>query len=165
MPSNHKFDNVLRQLDESLPHFSDGRINYASSDKAVVVTCFVKYNGRFLLLKRSFKVRVYKQKWHTVAGYLDELKSPFEKVLEELREEIGVHKEEIIKVVEGEPFKFVDKYLNKTWYVYPFLVELKKEPVVSLDSEHEEFRWIEITELDKFDTVPSFAEGLRRVLG
>ncbi|HDD36375.1 MAG TPA: hypothetical protein ENF50_02775, partial [Archaeoglobus veneficus] len=81
---------MLNEVSKKLPKLSDGRIDYSNSDVAPVVTVFVRYNNEILLLKRSNKVRTYKGKWNTVAGYIDEFKPLKEKILEELREEIGV---------------------------------------------------------------------------
>ena len=91
-----KLKKTLKQF-ESLPRFPDGRINYKDSKKAAVLTCFVKFKDKILLLKRSDYVWTYKGKWNTVAGYIDEDKPLKEKVLEELREEIDVEEDNIKK--------------------------------------------------------------------
>jgi len=36
---------ILQEFDD-LPRFADGRINFSSSNKAPVVTCFVEFDGR-----------------------------------------------------------------------------------------------------------------------
>ena len=92
-----KILDLLKKFSKKLPHFEDGRINYSDSNEAPVVTIFVKYKNEILLLKRSDKVRTYREKWNTIAGYLDEVKPLKEKVLEELREEIGVIEKNILR--------------------------------------------------------------------
>lgn len=74
----------------NLPRFSDGRIDYSKSKSAPVLTCFITFKGKILLLKRSNSVSTYKCKWNTVAGYIDEPKPLQEKILEEVLEETGI---------------------------------------------------------------------------
>ena len=98
---DEKEEKILKIIEEfykKLPKFKDGRIDYSNSDTAPVVTVFIKYKDKILLLKRSDKVRTYQGKWNTVAGYLDELKSTQEKAIEEIKEELGVEKNDISSI-------------------------------------------------------------------
>ena len=142
-----KIFETVKEFAKKLPKFSDGRINYSSSDVAPVIAIFVKHKDKILILKRSNKVRVYQNKWNTVAGYLDELKPIREKILEEVKEELGVDKNNISKIHLGKPYKFTDENVNKTWIVHPVLIELKSKPEIRLDWEHTEYKWIEPKEL------------------
>jgi len=69
-----KIFKLLKEFSKKLPKFEDGRINYSCSDEAPVITIFVRYKDKILLLKRSDKVAAYKGKWNTIAGYLDEIR-------------------------------------------------------------------------------------------
>ena len=155
---------LLEKFSKKLPHFEDGRINYSDSNEAPVVTIFVKYKNEILLLKRSDKVRTYRGKWNTIAGYLDEVKPLKEKVWEELREEIGVIEKDILNIKYGGSYKLKDKKINKIWIVHPVLVELKDKPEIVLDWEHTEYKWIKPKDLNKYDTVASLGETLNKVL-
>ena len=104
----------IKEFSKKLPKFPDGRIDYSKSDIAPVITVFVKFKDKILILKRSDKVRVYQNKWNAVAGYLDELKPVREKVLEEIREELGINKNNIFTVHFGQPYEFTDSKVNKT---------------------------------------------------
>ena len=146
---------IIEELGKKLPKFKDGRIDYSNSNIAPVITVFVKVGDEVLLLKRSNKVSTYKGKWNTVAGYLDELKPIREKVLEELKEEVGIEENIISSIHIGEPFKFTDKEINKTWLVCPSVVELLKKPEIKLNWEHTEFKWVKQDELSNYDTVPN----------
>ena len=159
-----KILDLLKKFSKKLPHFEDGRINYSDSNEAPVVTIFVKYKNEILLLKRSDKVRTYRGKWNTIAGYLDEVKPLKEKVLEELREEIGVIEKNILNIKYGGSYKLKDKKINKIWIVHPVLVELKDKPEIVLDWEHTEYKWIKPKDLNKYDTVVSLGETLNKVL-
>ena len=151
---------IIEEFDKRLPKFPDGRIDYSKSNKAPVIIIFVKYKDKILLLKRSNKVSNYRGKWNTVAGYLDELKPIHKKVLEELNEELGITKNEILSINIGKFYEFTDIDINKTWLILPILVELKEIPSIKLDWEHIEFKWIKEEELTKFDTVPKLEKSL-----
>ncbi|MBI2106215.1 NUDIX domain-containing protein [Candidatus Woesearchaeota archaeon] len=159
-----KILNLLKEFSERLPKFKDGRIDYSNSDKAPVVTIFVKFGDKILLLKRSDKVATYKGKWNTIAGYLDEIKSIKDKILEELREEIGVNEKNIKFIEIKNSYKLVDNKINKTWIVHPVLVELKEKPEIKLDWEHTEFRWINYRDLKNYDIVTDLDKTLDIVL-
>lgn len=158
-----KILNTVKELSRTLPRFPDGRIDYSQSDFAPVITVFVKFGGKLLLLRRSHKVGSYQGKWNTVAGYLDEIKPVREKVLEELEEETGVKESDISSITFGKPWEFKDSEIGRTWLIHPVLVELKRKPEVKLDWEHTEFRWIEPSELNEFDTVPNLNKSWEKV--
>ena len=154
---------VVERFAKTLPRLADGRIDYSESESAPVLTCFVQYRDEILLLKRSNKVRIYQGKWNTVAGYLDELKPLSDKLEEELREELGIALEDILKIKIGEIYEFRDEEVAKTWIIHPALVQLKNKPNIKLDWEHTEYVWITIEEFENFDTVPKLKESLKRV--
>ena len=153
---------LIERLGKKLPRFPDGRIDYSKSRIAPVITVFVKYKEKILLIKRSGKVGTYKGKWHTVAGYLDEVKPVREKVLEELREEIGIVSG-IRSIRIEKSFEVKDRVIGKTWIVHPVLVELEGEPKIKLDWEHTEFRWIKPGNLKNFDTIPGIHKTLEKL--
>ncbi len=156
--------NIIKEFAEKLPKFPDGRIDYSKSNTAPVLVIIVGYKGKILLLKRSDKVLVYRGKWNGVAGYIDELKPIREKLLEEVQEELGIIEDNISLINSGESYQFIDKAVNKTWVIFPFLVGLKDDPVIKLDWEHSEYKWIKPEELGKFDTVPNLEVSLKKVL-
>ncbi|MEA1926086.1 MAG: NUDIX domain-containing protein [Patescibacteria group bacterium] len=159
-----KIEDVLREFSEKLPKFSDGRIDYSSSDKAPVLTCFVKYQDKILLLKRSDKVRVYKGLWNTVAGYIDELCPVENKALAELEEELGITEDIIGQVRRGTSYEFHDKDARKTWIIFPLLADLKEKPAIKLDWEHTEFKWIKPDQINEYNIVPNLNVTLKKVL-
>lgn len=161
--NEEKVYRTIRSFRQTLPTFSDGRIDFSNADTAPVLTIFICYQQKLLLLKRSDKVNTYKQKWNTVAGYLDELKPIKEKILEELGEEVGIQNEHIDSYCFGERYTFTDKKAKKTWIVYPALVTLKQKPTITLDWEHTEYRWIKPNELSTFDHVPQLERSLAHI--
>lgn len=152
---------AVNKFAATLPRFSDGRIDYHGSDEAPVVSIFVKFGDKILLLKRSDKVLTYKGKWNTVAGYLDELRPLREKVLEELREEIGLKEDRIVSIKLRNPYTFRDR--GMTWIVHPALVEIKS-PEIRLDWEHTQYLWVRPEEMKNYDVVPELEKGLKIAL-
>lgn len=154
----------MREYSGKLPKFSDGRIDYSNSNKAPVLTCFVKFGDKILLLKRSDKVGAYQGLWNTVAGYLDEPRPLEEKVLEELREELNITPDKIKQTKLGEPYELTDNKTQKIWVIFPVLVELNTRPAIKLDWEHTDYKWINPSNLRDYNTVPELNKTLARVL-
>ncbi|MCK4520390.1 NUDIX domain-containing protein [Candidatus Parcubacteria bacterium] len=161
--TEEKILKTIKEFAKKLPKFPDGRIDYSNSDIAPVITVFIKYKDKILLLKRSNKVRVYQEKWNTIAGYLDEIKPVREKIVEEIKEEIGISEDNISSIHIGEPYEFTDAEVNKIWIVCPVSVELRNEPNIKLDWEHTEYKWIKPEELKKFDVVFNLDKSLENV--
>jgi len=160
-------ENIIKNIQDfakNLPTFSDGRIDYSHAKTALVITVFVKYHEKILLLKRSNKVSTYRGLWNTVAGYLDEPKPVIDKIFEELREEIGIEEDNIKTYKIQEPFSFEDHSINRIWIIHPAVVELNKKPYIKLDWEHDEYQWIDPEDINNFNTVPNLKESLKRGL-
>ncbi len=154
-------EEILKEFSH-LPRFEDGRINYSSSHKAPVLICFVKHGGDILFLKRSEKVYAYRGLWSTVAGFIDSNKKISDKVMEELEEELDIRTNNISSMHFGEHYLFHDP--PKTWIRYPILVTVKEKPVITLDWEHIEYRWVKPNEITHYKTPPGTEECLERVL-
>lgn len=159
--NEQKILKIIERFGKELPKFADGRIDYSNSDVAPVITIFVKFKDKILLLKRSDRLRIYGGKWNTVAGYLDELKPIPEKVLKEIREELGINEDDILSIHIGKSYEFLDTEINKAWNICPVLVELKNKPDIKLDWEHTEYKWIRPEDLGKFDIVPKLEKSFK----
>jgi len=157
------FLKLVEGLSKTLPKFPDGRIDYTNSAEAAALNIFVEASGEFLLLKRSEKVGNYGGKWASVAGYMDEVRPIEEKVLEELREEIGVEKELIKNIAIGNVFFKKDLKLEKIWIICPIVVKLKSKPEINLDWEHTEFKWVRKEEILSFDLMPGVELALENL--
>ena len=155
---------VVRHFDKILPHFADGRINYSKSSKAAVVTVFIKYRDKILLLKRSENVGSYKGKWGAVSGFIDKLRYIENEAMEELKEEVGILEKDIAKMRVKKSFEVHDGAIGKTWIVFPVLAELKTKSEIKLDWEHTDFKWIRPDEMKNYDTDFKLEETLRRAL-
>lgn len=157
-------ESLVKELYRKLPKFSDGRINYTGSNIAPVVSAYIFNKGKLLLIKRSDKVGHYKLMWNVVSGYLDEIKDPVEKALEEVSEELGIGPEMIAKASKGEEFSFLDEKEGVEWIIAPILVVLSKRHDIKLDFENTEYRWINPESLSNYKTVPGLGIGLRNIM-
>lgn len=158
-----KIDKALKEF-ENLPHFPDGRINYKNSSRALVINCFVKFKNKVLLLKRSDKVAAYKNKWNCVGGYLDEPISVEDKAKEEINEELGIEENNILSIYVAPMITIEDKEIMRTWLTFPVLVILKSKPVIKLDWEHIDYRWIRPTEITQYDIILDLDKVLYKLL-
>ena len=129
-----------------------------------IVTAFIEYRGRILLLRRSQKVKTMKGKWAGVSGYIEKSEEPVRRALTEIEEETGFSNENIKFLEEGKPLEAADNMRpnNITWVVHPFYFRSNTDDV-HLDWEHDAYQWINPSEIEKFDTVPRLKEAFGRV--
>ena len=151
---------LLAELKPKLPAFEDGRIDYRNASKSPGLACFVRFDDKILLLKRSDKVLAAKDKWYVVAGFLDEQKSLKHKVKEELKEELNIDEATIKQIILAEPWEYIDTAAGKTWVQFPVLVDLKEMPKITLDWEHTEYKWVLLHEIFMYDTPDSLMTSL-----
>lgn len=162
--SKIKFDiERIEELQKSYPKFKDGRTDYTNAKIVPIVTCFIMYDGMIFLAKRGNKVRTYKGKWCTVAGYYDRPLEAIKIALNELREEASIENEQIDKSIKGVPFSYTDKDYDIEWIVHPFLFIVNSKDI-TIDWEHSKMIWIDPDRLPEYDTVPMLDKSLNSVL-
>jgi len=129
-----------------------------------VVSCILFRKGKILLLRRSKKVSTYKGFWGVVAGYVEENEKPEETAYKEIKEEVGIRRNDIKLLKRMEPITVLDKYDGKeyNWRIHPFLFELKRDVDVKVDWEHINYKWVEPENIVKFKTVPCLKEIIFR---
>jgi 8-oxo-dGTP diphosphatase len=129
-----------------------------------IVTALVEYRGKILLLRRSQRVKTMKGKWAAVSGYIEKSEEPLRRAITEIEEETGFTTENIKCIEEGNPLEAADNMRpnNITWVVHPFYFRSNTDDV-QLDWEHDAYKWIHPSELEKFDTVPRLKEAFDRV--
>ena len=126
-----------------------------------VVTCFLQFQGKILILRRSEKVGTYRGRWAGVSGYVE--KSPDEQALTEIEEETGLGKEDVKLVRRGEPLEVIDAEIGKRWVIHPYLFQITDPSKVKIDWEHKESRWIDPEDIGEYETVPGLKETWERV--
>lgn len=134
-----------------------GSLGYDMEAKADVVSCAVMRNGKLLLLKRGPNVWTHRGIWGIVAGFVEPGEGPKETALKEVEEELGLQKAQFRLVKSGVPRTRVSEGI--TWTMHPFMFEADTDKV-SIDWEHDEYRWIHPGDVQNYETVP----GLENVL-
>ena len=129
-----------------------------------IVTSFIKDNEKLLILKRSNKVKTMKGLWAGVSGIIENDEEPLKRAKIEIFEEAGITEEKIKLIKAVEEMKVNSpQYENHEWEIFPFLFETKN-PTIKLIWENSEFKWINIDELENYETVPNLQKVLLSLL-
>lgn len=128
-----------------------------------VVTSFLRYENKVLILKRSQKVGTMRGRWAGISGYLEAADEPVARALQEIQEETGLASRQLRLVCTGKVVEAPDLVRDDLrWLVHPFLFDIRLAQI-RLDWEHDEYRWIQPAEIDGYDTVPSLKEAFLSV--
>jgi 8-oxo-dGTP pyrophosphatase MutT (NUDIX family) len=129
-----------------------------------IVTSFIKDNDRFLFLKRSDKVKSMKGLWAGVSGIIEGDEEPLKRAKIEIFEELGITEDKIKFLKSSLEMKINSpQYENHEWEIFPFLFEVKN-PIIKLNWENSEYRWITKNEIKNYETVPSIEKVLFSLL-
>ncbi|MCV0431352.1 NUDIX domain-containing protein [Nitrosopumilus sp.] len=129
-----------------------------------IVTSFIRDNDKLLILKRSDKVKSMKGLWAGISGIIENNEEPLSRAKIEIFEEVGISEDKITLIKATEEMKVNSpQYKNHEWEIFPFLFESSK-PEIKLNWENSDFKWIEIEELENFETVPSLQKVLFNLL-
>ena len=129
-----------------------------------IVTSFIKDNEKLLILKRSDKVKSMKGLWAGISGIIEKNEEPLKRAKIEILEEVGIIEDRITLVRSVEEMRINSpQYENHEWEIFPFLFEAKN-PIIKLNWENSEFKWINKEELKNYDTVPSLQKVLFNLL-
>ncbi len=125
-----------------------------------IVTSFIKDNEKLLILKRSDKVKSMKGLWAGISGIIEKNEEPLKRAKIEIFEEVGIIEDKITLVRSVKEMRINSpQYENHDWEIFPFLFEAKN-PIIKLNWENSEFKWINKEELKNYDTVPSLQKVL-----
>ena len=129
-----------------------------------IVTSFIRDNEKLLILKRSDKVKSMKGLWAGISGIIEKNEEPLKRAKIEIFEEVGITEDIITLVKSAEKMKIDSpQYENHEWEIFPFLFEAKN-PTIKLNWENSEFKWINVEELENYETVPSLQKVLFNLL-
>ena len=121
----------------------------------------VVHAGRTCLLLRSEAVGSDGGKWHCVTGYLPAGIDPLHHAVEEIQEETGLGPNQLRLLDRALPLRLTGG--GRRWTVFPFLFEASS-PVLQLNWEHQEYRWVSNGELQGHEIVPWLRDVCRAVL-
>ncbi|MDY6834987.1 MAG: nicotinamide-nucleotide amidohydrolase family protein [Chloroflexota bacterium] len=151
---------VLRMLNSYLDKACSGTITLEAKH---VVTCFLEYKGKILLLRRSQRVGTYQGKWAGVSGYIEQGQTSFQQALREIEEETHLIKNDIVLVKEGLPLEVFDKGLSRKWIIHPYRFSVLDPNKIEIDWEHSETQWILPRDIESLSTVPQLKDAWERV--
>jgi 8-oxo-dGTP pyrophosphatase MutT (NUDIX family) len=129
-----------------------------------IVTSFLTQNGKYLILKRSSKVRSMKDLWAGISGIIEGNEDPLYRAKKEIHEETSIAENQITLIRAASQMRTDSpQYENHEWLIFPFLFAVK-EPKIKLNWENSEYQWVTPAELVKFQTVPSLEKVLSSLL-
>jgi 8-oxo-dGTP pyrophosphatase MutT (NUDIX family) len=133
----------------SLPPSSPPR----SSSKKIrpVISCLLKHGKEILILKRSKHVGSFQGFWSCISGYLEAGEDPQQTAYREVFEETQLPESVMTKTTYAGPFypEAEDVIFETHWFLLE--TNLKK---ITLDWEHDEYRWISPEELSNYQIIP-----------
>ncbi len=125
-----------------------------------IVTSFLTDNDKFLILKRSQKVKTMKGLWAGVSGIIEKNEDPLERAKIEIFEELGIPENRISLLKSVDQIQVESpQYKNHEWEIFPFLFDAK-EPKIKLNWENSEYQWINADEISNYETVPNLEKVL-----
>ena len=102
--------------------------------------------------------------WSGVSGIIENDEIPTNRAKIEIFEEVGIKENKINLVKSVEKIKISSpQYENHEWEIFPFLFETKN-PEIKLNWENSEFKWINVNELENYETVPNLQKVLLSLL-
>jgi len=129
-----------------------------------IVTSFLSFNNKILILKRSEKVKSMKGLWAGISGIIENNEIPLNRAKIEIFEEVGIT-DKHIKLLKSNNELTIEspQYKNHQWVIFPFLFQTDKSEI-KLNWENSEFQWINIEQLKEFNTVPNLEKVLFSLL-
>jgi 8-oxo-dGTP pyrophosphatase MutT (NUDIX family) len=102
--------------------------------------------------------------WAGVSGIIEGDEEPLKRAKIEIFEELGITEDKIKFLKSSLEMKINSpQYENHEWEIFPFLFEVKN-PIIKLNWENSEYRWITKNEIKNYETVPSIEKVLFSLL-
>lgn len=129
-----------------------------------IVTSFLIHNGKYLILKRSEKVKSMRGLWAGISGIIEGNEEPIYRAKREILEEVGITEDKISLLKAAQQIR-VDspQYANHEWLIFPFLFSVQ-DPTITLNWENQDYKWTSPLELTQYQTVPSLDKVLASLL-
>ena len=125
-----------------------------------IVTSFLVHNDKYLILKRSEKVKSMKGLWAGVSGIIEGNEEPLYRAKREILEEVGIAENKITLLKSAQQIRTDSpQYENHEWLIFPFLFSVQ-DPTITLNWENQEYKWVSPAEITKYQTVPSLDKVL-----
>lgn len=121
------------------------------------------YDGRYLILKRSNRVKSMRNLWAGISGIIEGDEEPLYRAKTEIFEEVGIPQDRISLLRSARQIRVGSQYENHEWLIHPFLFSVQ-DPKITLNWENQEYKWIMPSELAQYQTVPSLDKVLACLL-
>ena len=129
-----------------------------------IVTVFLTQNNKYLILKRSNKVRTMKNLWAGISGIIEGDEEPLFRAKREILEETGIAESNTTLLKSASEIRIESpQYDNHEWLVFPFLFSVQN-PTITLNWENKEYRWIAPADIKQKETVPSLEKVVASLL-
>ena len=129
-----------------------------------IVTAFIQDDEKFLILKRSEKVKTMKGLWAGISGIIENDEEPLKRAKIEIFEELGITEDKIMLIRSAKEMRISSpQYKNHEWEIFPFLFSAKN-PEITLNWENSEYKWVTVDEISQHKTVPSLNDVLLNLL-
>lgn len=128
-----------------------------------IVTSFLTHDGRYLILKRSNRVKSMRNLWAGISGIIEGDEEPLYRAKTEIFEEVGIPEDRISLLRSAQQIRVESQYDNHEWLIHPFLFSVQ-ESKITLNWENQEYKWIRPAELSQYQTVPSLDKVLACLL-
>ena len=127
-----------------------------------VVTCILlrtdQETPRMLLVQRSERVGSYNARWAGISGFVEPKITPDEQAYTEIQEETGLQRDQVRMLRRGAVVEHIDAEIGRHFFIHPFLFDVRTPDAVKTDWEAVQMRWIELSELANYTTVPKLQE-------
>ncbi|MEO6077467.1 MAG: NUDIX domain-containing protein, partial [Candidatus Andersenbacteria bacterium] len=105
---------------------------------------FILWKGKALIVKRSKDDNFLPEYWEQVGGKVDAGESQIEGLIREVQEEAGI----TIKPLQSyNQFEYTHRD-GRLMCEYTYICELINEPIIVLSSEHQDYKWVDLQELE-----------------
>ncbi len=104
-----------------------------------------------------------KNLWAGISGIIEGEEEPTYRAKREILEEAGITEDKITLLKSGNQMHVESQYENHEWLIHPFLFSVS-DPKITLNWENREYAWINISDLSKYQTVPSLDKVLASLL-
>ena len=129
-----------------------------------IVTSFIQNSDKFLILKRSNKVKTMKGLWAGISGIIENNEEPLSRAKTEIFEELGIAEDKIKLVKTAKEIRITSpQYKNHEWEIFPFLFSANN-PEITLNWENSEYKWVTQDEVEQHQTVPNLSNVLFSLL-
>ncbi|MEM5814332.1 MAG: NUDIX domain-containing protein [Candidatus Aenigmatarchaeota archaeon] len=131
-------------------------------NQRMMATAVIKKNGKFLLLKRGGRTKLYHGRWQFPEGGIKKGETPEQALARELREETGLRVERARRL--GVRTSAIKYFGQKVWHFKRTFYAVKTTGKIKLSSKHSEHGWFSKKEVKRLRLLEGLKYGSFRNL-